>query len=1720
MISAISSLSGLVGYWPCDETNGTTAADHASSPADAVLSGTGGVLRPWNSPGGTGAVGLRPYSSAALTAAAASKLNVGDTFSAGMFFRRRAAISGALMQRGTMFGALGSELLVNADMENGLSTGWSDIAGATSYADTSVYHGGTTSIRVDVPSSGAYSAIAQSVSSAQPGRYTLTFWYRNDPANPTGTASMGVRYTPAGGGALKYLQGDLTTWSTSSADAIYGMAYSTTWVQKTLTFDLPEATGTGTSGLTVILKRSSATGGGSAFSIWFDDASLKAKTTTAGSYALSLSGAGEVKLVAGTGSGVATIASSDPAHYLTDHLGWHFVVVTKSGATTKIYIDGVDRTVVGTDQTLSASGTDLTWFSGEYGLQPVVGAHMFLVNRALSAAEQLAVFDAANMLPDRADNPQLQIGTCEFSVDNALWRGMSIEDEAAALRSIHVTAVREDFGWYHYEATQGVFDWTLLDAMVDTMCSHGLSITALFMPENPRWARPVGTTDGRYVPGSAYKGITVAAANDNATNGGKGTNAYSTWRDANVNYIVAAVHRYKDRVKSWELGNECNMSIFWGPAASAPLFVDWYHHARTAVLAELGDDAPNHQITLNGLARLRSESGSTDGNSYTADEWMRAILDLGIDPFDAVGVHPYISNNGSPYAHVANGTNLDGLHQIRDTLMEYNLPDVKVLLNEFGWYTENTRVAAASDGLHLPQSTIEVEDASWVNTYDPVASLGDLGGGTASGFYIETTNGFELFAHTGKTGNTLTGCTGGTGIIHTGNRISMGLNPITQAVQAQYAVESIGIVRDYMSAFCDTWTYFMPTNALPLGSGDAFNFCGIWTDSSFDTPKLIASAIANSARFYDPEYLESTHPYTIFEPTITYGSPVDPYNGEVLTAHDSSIVYWEGKYWFCCDGSTVAASDGAAGQSVWMSTSEDGVTWESPYMPLRSTHYCTNPVPLVSPPNLTDPDRQWQPNLAVVGDELWMTWTGLSGFVSKLSSPTGKWTNYRVEFHNSVPLLTPTLSGGASSGNTLAPTYDGISDWWVYFSSSPVCLPNGTVLCPATLETPTHLSVQTASTNEFTTKIKYNCLLVCTDGTWSMTVLPRGYLKDFAPWEPFVVVNPSGHVYVYSRNLAVEDADADMLGVAVSRDGGQTFTPTVSTKMPVVSSRGMAHQVSPTRWLLPHCDFPQLSDGTWNHYPVNRVNGSVFVSRRGVTDFVPGISFGGNASVGYPTIADDGTNAVVVYSDSMNTGIRRGIRSAKFPLPLPDRAYVYPRTQTVFNTSTTTDPTLVEGGYLFRYHNQMTSTATVSATNALSYTAWVTVDATADGGGTSILADCRTATDNQFGSVFFLPGLACGVNFYHGENFLTGTLHAHEPVFMAAVIDHLTVTLYLAQGGSGFTTVTGHMQSLLFGSAPADGDTVTINGVTYTFRTSASLTNEVAIGASAATAAANLRTKLLTASMSATVPSGATVRVICARSDISAFTATSGSSAITVESSVPLAGGAANIGYKAISSSALTALGGTVHDLQIHTSALTAANMTALYNAKASGFGYPSIAGTSTAPGSPLLHVNPADPTTTTAAFPSLGTHAYCETDDDILILHGEASASVELPYGVTEVTLRYRLGGTPAGTDKYVLATFGTVDNPLRLHISAANPTSLYANNRLVMSVPSPTTWNDVSVSVFSGKIVIGTFETAFSGKPRMFLGNAYPESLLSTAKTTRFDVGAMNCQRARRVF
>jgi hypothetical protein len=157
---------------------------------------------------------------------------------------------------------------------------------------------------------------------------------------------------------------------------------------------------------------------------------------------------------------------------------------------------------------------------------------------------------------------------------------------------------------------------------------------------------------------------------------------------AYVTFVQAAVARYSDRVRHWEIWNEQNETNFLSYStnnqASRETVLDWYGNslylpAKAAILAI----DPGAVVAVGGITGL----GASGVYPNSGNLWLTALIaDIGIENIDAVAIHPYTSSAAQAADdHVAFSQNFDDIQLIRNTLDGIGGPDVEIWLTEFGW---------------------------------------------------------------------------------------------------------------------------------------------------------------------------------------------------------------------------------------------------------------------------------------------------------------------------------------------------------------------------------------------------------------------------------------------------------------------------------------------------------------------------------------------------------------------------------------------------------------------------------------------------------------------------------------------------------------------------------------------------------------------------------------------------------------------------------------------------------------------------------------------------------------------------------------------------------------------------------------------------------------------------------------------------------------------------
>ena len=170
----------------------------------------------------------------------------------------------------------------------------------------------------------------------------------------------------------------------------------------------------------------------------------------------------------------------------------------------------------------------------------------------------------------------------------------------AATKGASLGVVRIDANWLDAEKSQGQFDFTLFDQVVDAAKSRGLEVLAVLA----------------YTPAWASTGDTM---NDGPNNDVPQPGTYAA-------YVTAAVNHLKDRVTYFELWNEPDLAQFWEGTAS-----DYVSDVLAPGADALHAACPTCKVVAPALA--------TVGTSY--DSFFDTVLAAAKDKIDVVSGHIY-----------------------------------------------------------------------------------------------------------------------------------------------------------------------------------------------------------------------------------------------------------------------------------------------------------------------------------------------------------------------------------------------------------------------------------------------------------------------------------------------------------------------------------------------------------------------------------------------------------------------------------------------------------------------------------------------------------------------------------------------------------------------------------------------------------------------------------------------------------------------------------------------------------------------------------------------------------------------------------------------------------------------------------------------------------------------------------------------------------------------
>jgi hypothetical protein len=159
--------------------------------------------------------------------------------------------------------------------------------------------------------------------------------------------------------------------------------------------------------------------------------------------------------------------------------------------------------------------------------------------------------------------------------------------------------VRVDFNWYAAEPSEGTYDWSVLDAVVNASVAKGFVVIAT-TGYTPPWAGTSGEDD------TMYNAVPVAGS-------------YAA-------FVTAAVTHFAGRVSYWELWNEPNLPQFF--QGTAEQYVD--------LVVSPGAAAVHAACPA---CKVLAPTVATVGSNYA--DWMATVLLLAGPSVDIVTGHDY-----------------------------------------------------------------------------------------------------------------------------------------------------------------------------------------------------------------------------------------------------------------------------------------------------------------------------------------------------------------------------------------------------------------------------------------------------------------------------------------------------------------------------------------------------------------------------------------------------------------------------------------------------------------------------------------------------------------------------------------------------------------------------------------------------------------------------------------------------------------------------------------------------------------------------------------------------------------------------------------------------------------------------------------------------------------------------------------------------------------------
>ena len=261
--------------------------------------------------------------------------------------------------------------------------------------------------------------------------------------------------------------------------------------------------------------------------------------------------------------------------------------------------------------------------------------------------------NAASTSSNAADWPA-RVPLAGVNVELTQYQGQALNDTLDAIAGAGLTWLRQPFRWSDIEATQGTFDFSVYDPIVEAVAAHPTLRLIAVIDESPAWARHAGAEGSRFAPPA-----------DIAT--------FSA-------FVDQLARHYASGLSVYQIWDEPNLAAQWGGLDPSPaLYLAMLHGAYTAI----HDAVPQATVIAAALAPT-VEHGP---HNISDLDYLRALYTLGAKPFfDAAAAKPY-GFNSSPLDRTLSPDTLNFSRIILlHNIMQQFGDDTKLLwASNFGW---------------------------------------------------------------------------------------------------------------------------------------------------------------------------------------------------------------------------------------------------------------------------------------------------------------------------------------------------------------------------------------------------------------------------------------------------------------------------------------------------------------------------------------------------------------------------------------------------------------------------------------------------------------------------------------------------------------------------------------------------------------------------------------------------------------------------------------------------------------------------------------------------------------------------------------------------------------------------------------------------------------------------------------------------------------------------